>query len=145
MSPASSNVRIPSRGWRGIWVSRIALLVAFGFVATYILSLFGWPWQTQGALFAWLIEAVILVGFAVLVESGSLRWVALSDSGVEFHYLTGTTRLAWTDIRFARGPPPWGLGLVGIEETRPRRFGLVRTHMVTREQADAISHQLRDE
>jgi len=138
MNPAGSATDIPSRGWRQIWIVRIGVLAVASLVTVFIYLLLGWPWQNPLSDIAWALEALIMIGGEMAMEAQSLSRVSLTNSGVGFHYPFATFEVPWNRLRVSSRAASNGLNVVAIEDVRPGRFGLARSHLVTHEQASAI-------
>ena len=136
--------RIPSRGWRTIWISRIiiAALTLFGIVVDY--SFFGLPWQDSFAIYPLLLTFGFLFLLLLFLESMELRWISVSPDRVVFGYLFSNSAVSWDCLRRG-GPIPDELNvvrtMVTYEQLPPSKFWGRRYHSVTMEQSEFINHK----
>jgi hypothetical protein len=137
--------RIPSRGWRLAWVTRIGFILVAAFGAWFDFVLFGAPWASRIATIAYFSGAGVLLLFYLAGSSSQIRWIEIASAGIRFRYPFGTAEIPWERLRQSPRPPPFSVRAVGYEDTTPRKIVGSRLHWLTLDQARAVTDYQRSQ
>lgn len=136
-TPASCCVKVPSRGWRTVWIGRAILVVFVVYAAIGGLWLGVFP-PNDGTLFFVGSTVVFLTLLGIGLESVRPRAVVMSRDGVAIEYLFSKTTLPWENVRKSNESRIPGLKDVPYDQIPRQGIGGRAYHWVTLEQSDAI-------
>lgn len=141
-SSSGIGARVPSKGWRSVWIGRLVMLpgAAIGVAGTWWLA----SGPARSAALGYLVFIfAFLVLMAIALESVRPRAVRISPSGVTIEYLFSKTKLPWENVRKSAGPPISWTKEVAYDQIPPEGIGGRGSHCLTQEQSEAIERYRR--